>query len=702
MGTPSSSVSIDDAVDLRAVTRHRTPRRAVAYKKCRDGTKVAVRATSRKQCDKRQHSRMKGAFKRTLQRIEGSPCCARRCLKRLDKDKLVALVLWRAAESIEQRWVRAAECAKEHIGTDCPGGRPLTFTVQGIPVCRVAFAASWGLGRVKAGELMRRAFDRRLLVPKRAHASRGLTHPSAGREDCAGWLRQFFSNYAEPFPHLSIRKRETGEVLTKHFLTSSTWPTVMSVFRDYVDTESEWGHATVSFNTFRRAWLAAHYEVRGETNSPRLADASACGCGCEWARVNRRHTSPSPGIGSTYLRVMLQVRTYRVQNFCKCDVCTHVDGLLAAMPSGADMSPSARRNRDWFKGMKRGHLAYVAHCRDRLRSRAEYARNHTREVLFVNLDGMDQQKTNVPRPQKSAKGDEVGLPLPVRLVGAIAYSRGWYGFWSTPQWASSSNVTLTALTRVIRAEQARGRASGDRGATGLPPRLWVQMDNTAKDNKNHYLLGYCGMLLAEGLFEEVEVNFLPVGHTHQEIDQTFCLVSKKLKEHGALSIPDLMTVTAGAWTNHKAIGSGRIVNEEMLQVLDFRKVLPYRGCRKAEDCGAPVLHRFRGLGTEVVGGCGAPHNGGLASIGSLGAGDPHEGHVGREGDGHGCDGTLTGNNHGSTNRLCMETRRHVLKRRRWVHARPSHGKLWRRRQVRVRGSRTLPCRRRHRAGTNVT
>ena len=49
--------------------------------------------------------------------------------------------------------------------------------------------------------------------------------------------------------------------MTKHFLTLSTWPTVMSVFRDYVETESEKGHATVSFNTFRRAWLAAHYEV---------------------------------------------------------------------------------------------------------------------------------------------------------------------------------------------------------------------------------------------------------------------------------------------------------------------------------------------------------------------------------------------------------------------------------------------------------
>ena len=297
----------------------------------------------------------------------------------------------------------------------------------------------------------------------------------------------------------------------------------------------------------------------------------------------------------------LQVRTYRVQNFCKCDVCTHVDGLLAAMPKEVDLSLQGKRHLQWYRAMKRGHLAYVAHCRQRLQARAEYARTHVDEVLFVNLDGMDQQKTNVPRPQKAAKGDETGLPLPVRLVGAIAYGRGWYGYWSTPQWASSSNVTLTALTKVIPAEQARGKAAGARTRTGLPPRLWLQMDNTAKDNKNHYLLGYCGLLVAEGLFEEVEVNFLPVGHTHQEIDQTFCLVSKKLKENGAFSIPDLMDVTKGAWTNHKAIGSGRIVNEQVLQVMDFRRMLAYKGCRNVHGPEAPVVHRFRGLGTEVLG-----------------------------------------------------------------------------------------------------
>ena len=37
---------------------------------------------------------------------------------------------------------------------------------------------------------------------------------------------------------------------------------VMCMFRDYVEVESKKEHATVSFNTFRHAWLTAPYKVR--------------------------------------------------------------------------------------------------------------------------------------------------------------------------------------------------------------------------------------------------------------------------------------------------------------------------------------------------------------------------------------------------------------------------------------------------------
>ena len=165
-------------------------------------------------------------------------------------------------------------------------------------------------------------------------------------------------------------------------------------------------------------------------------------------------------------------------------------GLVDDQHAEARVELEAKRDR---------HLAYVNTARARMRERAEYARRHHDAVLMINIDGMDQAKTNVPNEPLKDKAGSVGAPLVVKLMGTIAYRRAWYGFWSLPQWGSNSNTTLTALARVICQEQEDGRRRG-RPSPFLPPRLVVQMDNTGKDNKNHYLLGFAGMLLAEGLF----------------------------------------------------------------------------------------------------------------------------------------------------------------------------------------------------------
>ena len=54
-----------------------------------------------------------------------------------------------------------------------------------------------------------------------------------------------------------------------------------------------------------------------------------------------------------------------------------------------------------------------------------------------------------------------------------------------------------------------------------PSTLALQLDNTCKDNKNQYLLGYCGTLVALGIFRRVIINFMLVGHTHNDVDGSF-------------------------------------------------------------------------------------------------------------------------------------------------------------------------------------
>ena len=73
----------------------------------------------------------------------------------------------------------------------------------------------------------------------------------------------------------------------------------------------------------------------------------------------------------------------------------------------------------------------------------------------------------------------------------------------------------------------------------MPRRIFVQLDNCVRENKNHYLLSYLEALVWWGVFDTVEVGFLPIGHTHCDIDQAFSSTSDRLKYHDAITLADL-------------------------------------------------------------------------------------------------------------------------------------------------------------------
>lgn len=58
-------------------------------------------------------------------------------------------------------------------------------------------------------------------------------------------------------------------------------------------------------------------------------------------------------------------------------------------------------------------------------------------------------------------------------------------------------------------------------ATSLPPILNVQMDSAAGDNKNRFMFCFWSLLVVEGIFREVYVNFMLAGHIHDDIDALF-------------------------------------------------------------------------------------------------------------------------------------------------------------------------------------
>ena len=52
-----------------------------------------------------------------------------------------------------------------------------------------------------------------------------------------------------------------------------------------------------------------------------------------------------------------------------------------------------------------------------------------------------------------------------------------------------------------------------RPAVPLPKKLFLQLDNSAKDNKNRYVMTFYSLLTAKRVFKEVTVGFLIVGHS---------------------------------------------------------------------------------------------------------------------------------------------------------------------------------------------
>ena len=103
-------------------------------------------------------------------------------------------------------------------------------------------------------------------------------------------------------------------------------------------------------------------------------------------------------------------------------------------------------------------------------------------------------------------------------------------------------------------------------ATPLPPILNVQMDNATGDNKNRFVFCYWSLLVANKIFREVYVNFMIVGHTHDDIDALFGRWSMALKKESFPTIPMLMK----SFMDVEAVPTIPHLIEE---VLDFKKFI---------------------------------------------------------------------------------------------------------------------------------
>lgn len=139
-------------------------------------------------------------------------------------------------------------------------------------------------------------------------------------------------------------------------------------------------------------------------------------------------------------------------------------------------------------------VSYDRQERKRYYSNRQKAIEAPEEALSLIIDGMDQNKTNLPSIVRVTKSCQNLWCLRIHLTGCLVHGFGAFNYFDFLQWSHDCNLTLcTLLASLIKVAENQQ----------LAPRLFLQMDNCVRENKNKFVMGFLALLVQEKIFTEV-------------------------------------------------------------------------------------------------------------------------------------------------------------------------------------------------------
>ena len=218
-----------------------------------------------------------------------------------------------------------------------------------------------------------------------------------------------------------------------------------------------------------------------------------------------------------------------------CSICAN----LKSLAKGAKTS----KEKDMSKKLLQDHREAQSLERKKAMHHREKCLKMPEQYMCLMIDGMDQKKTCLPHMRRLPKDINDECLVQMYLVGFLAYNR---------------SVGPHVLGPTLMFTMTWGQP--------FPPVLYIQLDNTARENKNSTVFGYLSMLVDQGIFRKIKVNFLLVGHTHDHIDQMFSTFSRQLSRHDAFTLPKLFDVICDAYTPRPEV-------LHLKEVYDFKRYI---------------------------------------------------------------------------------------------------------------------------------
>ncbi|VDI31378.1 Hypothetical predicted protein [Mytilus galloprovincialis] len=210
--------------------------------------------------------------------------------------------------------------------------------------------------------------------------------------------------------------------------------------------------------------------------------------------------------------------------FTKCTTCVKLDRAL-------QLQLNPQKRQAIFRE-KQAHLHRIIMEKLAYYRRRTISRRRPDRYLSLIIDGMDNTKTSLPH-FKDRKGKDLAstIPMKTHVTGAINHgTHQKFVFTDIYQYKHDSNLTLNILMKLLW-EASKGRP--------LPPVLYLQADNCFRENKNRFILSFLELLVHRRVFYEIQLSFLYVGHTHEDIDQMFSVFADRLRHTDATTLPEL-------------------------------------------------------------------------------------------------------------------------------------------------------------------
>ena len=180
-----------------------------------------------------------------------------------------------------------------------------------------------------------------------------------------------------------------------------------------------------------------------------------------------------------------------------------------------------------------------------------------KKCVTIIHDKMDHLKTSSLHFSHKSKHMDSFMKLPISVTGMIAHGHGdvRYVHYGLDIFPTDSNHTMGSIAKLLRdlklplkhSLQELFLGSGSASlfiallagigmcTSSLPPLqaienvptkpllpvMNLQVDNATGDNKNRFVFAFCSLLTYHGVFQDVYINFLIVGHMHNDIDALF-------------------------------------------------------------------------------------------------------------------------------------------------------------------------------------